>query len=289
MPAVAKVNPKALRIASMIGELPASPAIISAVMGLTSDLDSNVADISRVLASDQSLTAKVLKLSNSSFYGRSKEVKSLQEAILILGFFTVRSIVIATSTHRLYSTSRAEAPQSKLWRHTLSTAIASRQIAEHLGHVAKEEIFIGALLHDIGKLVMIQHLYDEYADVIASVEGRHRAFVEAETEQLGFTHCDVAGILLEKWSFPSSLTDAIRTHHNLPPCDPDRPVPLSYLISLGNQMAKNLGVGFDDRRSGDLMAEPAAVALGLDRLTLELLQEQVQQHYQSEVRIFEEA
>lgn len=85
------------RIISTLGDLPASPAIVSTVMGLTSNPDSKVTEISKVLSADQSLTAKVLKLSNSSFYGRPKGVKTLQEAILLLGFFTVRSIVVATS------------------------------------------------------------------------------------------------------------------------------------------------------------------------------------------------
>ena len=114
------------RIISTLGDLPASPAIVSTVMGLTSNPDSKIVDISKVLSADQSLTAKVLKLSNSSFYGRPKEVKTLEEAILLLGFFTVRSIVIATSAHTMYTKEIAGNSPEKLWQHSLATAVAAR-------------------------------------------------------------------------------------------------------------------------------------------------------------------
>lgn len=122
MKTVTTSNSTLEKIIGTIGDLPASPAVVSVVMGLTSNLDSNVDEISKVLCSDQSLTAKVLMLSNSSFYGRSKEVVSLDEAIPILGFFSVRSMVIATSAQTMYSSGEKDNPREWLWRHSLSTA-----------------------------------------------------------------------------------------------------------------------------------------------------------------------
>ena len=157
-------------IISTVGELPASPAIVSSLMSLTSDLDSTVDDISKVLAADQSLTARVLKLSNSPYYGRTKGVTSLDDAIFLLGFFTVRSMVIATSAHQIYKGGGESDSTSKLWRHSLSTAVACRQIAKRIKHPDKDEIFIAGLLHDIGKLVMLDKLKDRYRDIVAEVE-----------------------------------------------------------------------------------------------------------------------
>ncbi len=282
------VNPTVDKIISTIGELPASPAIVSAVMGMTSDLDANVTDISRVLAADQSLTAKVLKLSNSSFYGRSKEVKSLHEAILILGFFTVRSMVIATSTHRMFNGGESQAAQGKLWRHTLSAAIAARQVAAWLRYPEKDEVFIAALLHDIGKLVLLQKLPSPYGAVIQRVEKDHGDFYVVERERLGFTHCDVAQVLLKKWSFPESLIKAIYNHHDLPDPEHVGPPPMAYIINLGNYLSKTLGVGFGDRRIESLSSLPAARALGFDEDSLDELQQTFAEHYQTEVKIFEE-
>ena len=276
------------KIVDTIGELPASPAIVSAVMGLTSNLNSKVTDVSKVLASDQSLTAKVLKLSNSSFYGRSKEVKTLQKAILILGFFTVRSMVIATSAHSMFSKGGQDGPEVQLWRHSLSTAVAARQIAKHLCHPEQQEVFIAALLHDIGKLVLIQRLPDQYQQVLTEVEGTAGEFIEVETRLLGFNHCDVASLLLEKWFFPSNLCEAILTHHHPKNSEAGRPASLAELIYLGNHMAKRLEVGFNDRRIENLAETDTASDLRLDEATLDDIYGQVAEHYTAEIGIFED-
>lgn len=276
------------KIISTIGELPASPAIVSAVMGLTSNLDSKVADVCKVLSRDQTLTAKVLKLSNSSFYGRSKEVSSLQEAILILGFFTVRSMVVATSAHSMYELEESDSPQTKLWRHSLSSAVAARQIAKHLGHPDKEEIFIATLLHDIGKLVLLQKLSQVYEQVVEEVEKTRGSFFEVESKRLGFTHCGVALTLLEQWSFPRSLIQAIHEHHELPSMEDSGIVPISYVINLGNYMAKRLDVGFHDQRVDSLSDLNSARAMSLDEEVLERLSQESQEHYQIEAKILDE-
>ncbi|MCK4607703.1 MAG: HDOD domain-containing protein [candidate division Zixibacteria bacterium] len=275
------------KIISTIGDLPASPAVVSAVMGLTSNLDSNVTEVSRLLSSDQSLTAKVLKLSNSSFYGRSMEVKTLQEAILVLGFFTVRSLVVATSAYTMYNKGGRDEAEAKLWRHSLSTAIAARQIAAFIKHPEKEEVFIAALLHDIGKLVLFQKLAGRYDEIVHTVERENRSFAQIESAELGFTHCDIARALLVKWSFPPSLTTAIHQHHEPPTPAEGQPVHIAQVINLGNMMAKKLDVGFRDYRVENLSELESAQVMGLAEEELAELFEEFQQHYRCEVSIFE--
>ncbi len=288
MPHTTDANATLDRIIATLGELPASPTIVSAVMGLTSNLDSKITDVSKVLASDQSLTAKVLKLSNSSFFGRSKEVCSLHEAVMVLGFFTVRSMVIATSAQTMYNKGSADGPRAKLWRHSLSTAVTTRQIAAEVRHPEKEELFIAALLHDIGKLVLMEKLSPRYDELVSTIESKGDSFFEAENRELGFDHCDVSQILLEKWSFPAQLSESIYRHHELPPIeDPESPVPMEYVISLGNDLSKRMGVGFGDRCPELLAESPAAMALGLDEERLTEILEQAQKHYTDEVRILE--
>ncbi len=275
-------------IIATIGDLPASPAIVSTVMGLTSDLNSKLVDVSRVLSSDQSLTAKVLKLSNSSFYGRSGGVKSLQEAVLILGFFTVRSIVVATSAYGMFKREDKNGPEAKLWRHSLSTAVAARQLADAVGHPESEEVFIAALMHDIGKLVMIQRLSEKYRKIIAQVEETAGRFDEIELRVFGFTHCDVAAVLLEKWSFPSSLIRGIELHHNLPEMDDTADTLVPHVIHLANYMAKRLQVGFTDYYVEDLANLDSAQALSLNEDKIAAIDDQFRDRYEAEMGVFEE-
>lgn len=289
MPAATSSNPVLQRILETVGELPASPAVVSSVMGLTSNLDSKITDISNVLAADPSLTAKVLKLSNSSFYGRPKGVISLQEAVLILGFFTVRSMVIATSAHTMYSKGDADGTRSRLWQHSLYSAVAGRQIATHIKHPKREDVFISALLHDIGKLVLLQRMPQRYKEVLEAVARQQGSFIEIEREILGFTHCEVAAILLEKWSFPTSLTEAIEYHHDPPPPLEDQPIPVAHIVCLANQMAKLTDVGFPDRKIENLSELESAKLMSLDQETLDTIFEQVQEFYKIETSIFEGA
>ena len=285
---VSEPNRAVERIASTIGELPSSPAIVSAVMGLTSNLDADPGEISRVMATDQSLTAKVLKLSNSSFYGRSKQVCSLQEAILILGFYTVRSIVVATSTRSMFEDQGAGSPQGKLWCHSLASAIAARQLAARVGHPNKDEIFIAALLHDIGKLVLMKNLEEQYALLIENVEETHDEFNRLEQEQFGFNHAEVAAVLLEKWCFPTNLCEAVSQHHDLPEYSGEGPVPIAHMINLGNRLAKCIEVGFEDKHDEDLTSNEAARALNLTAEDIEELIQQIREFYAAEAGIFEE-
>ncbi|MEE8577790.1 MAG: HDOD domain-containing protein, partial [candidate division Zixibacteria bacterium] len=234
-------------------------------------------------------TAKVLKLSNSSFYGRSKEVQSLEEAVLILGFFNVRSIVVATAAHSLYGGKGEDNNESKLWRHSLLSAVAARQVARHVRHPAMEELFIAALLHDIGKLVLMQKVGSRYKEIIERVEAGDGSFVDLEAECLKFNHCDVAEILLDAWSFPPSLTDIISGHHELPELEEGQQASSIHIIDLSNQIAKLAGVGFADQLSQEIHETKTAQAMSLDAGTLDLLTQEIMEYYQAEINILEGA
>lgn len=273
------------KIISTIGDLPATPAIIASLMSLTSNVNSDIEKITKNLLADQSLTARVLKLANSSFYGRAKAVATLQEAIILLGFNTLRSLVLATSTHRMYQNGQSDDVQDKLWEHSLATAIASRMLAKKCGFDHSEEAFIAGLLHDIGKLVLTQKISDDYKEIIEKVEAEHTKFIDAEDEKFGFNHTDVALLLLHKWSFPAEIVNAVYEHHDPKKTD-DGSMPLSFLLNLGNMMAKKLGVGFDDYHCDDLSLLPTATALNLDEETLEAMQEVLAERFKEEKELF---
>ncbi|UCC44768.1 MAG: HDOD domain-containing protein [Candidatus Zixiibacteriota bacterium] len=273
------------KIITTIGDLPASPAIMSTILGLTSDPDSRVAEISRVMSMDQSLTAKVLRLSNSSYYGRSRKVTTLNEAIQILGFQALRSMVITTSAHAIYLGEDPDGIRMRLWRHSLSSAVTARQIARHMNHPSAEEAFVAALLHDIGKLVLIQKLPGYYREIVHEVLEGVQTFLEVEQRALHFTHCDVASILLEHWSFPPGLVSAIHRHHSPPRVGNNAPPTVACLACLGNHLSKKMGVGFSDRQIENLAEAEFVAGLSLDEPTLGKILEDSREHYESEIAI----
>ena len=273
------------KITSAIGDLPSSPAIITTLIGLTSDINTDIGKIGKTILADQSLTAKLLKLSNSSFYGRSKEVVSLREAIILLGFQTLRSLVVATSTRSLYHGSISAATVDVLWEHSLATALASRQIAEAIRHPQAEESFIAGLMHDLGKLIMLQKLNKDYKKIISQVEENGGSFIELEDKTFGFNHTDVGLLILHKWSFPIILSNAVFEHHN--PIENEESLPsLAYIVHLANHMAKSFGAGFSDYAVEDLVKLPSAVRLGFDCEQLETLQSRASERYAAEKDLY---
>lgn len=234
-----KSLPQLQRLIETLGDLPSSPAVVSAVIGLTRDLNTDLNQLGKVLSADQALTAKVLRLSNSSFYGRLKKVGTINEAIMILGFYTLRSLVIASSTHSLYQQKDPTKFLPILWEHSLGTAVAARLLGQKVRHPQHEEAFICGLLHDIGKLVMTQKLPGEYA-LLRRLIGSKFDWRDAEQEQFGYTHVDVGVLLLEKWNFPRILIDAIALHHTEPEADPGRPATIAQLVWIANPISASI-------------------------------------------------
>jgi putative nucleotidyltransferase with HDIG domain len=198
-------------------------------------------------------------------------------------------MVIATSAHGMYSSGGDNVAQVKLWRHSLSTATAARQIAKQIKHPEKEEVFVAALLHDVGKLVLLQKLPEWYLRIIGEVEKHGCSFSSIESRVFRFDHCDVASVLLSKWSFPASLVRAISYHHQPPALRSADVVPVAQIINLANYMAKNLDVGFDDEKVENLTDLESAQSMALDEETLNQISEEFQGHYREEIRTFEES
>lgn len=232
------------KMIGQLGELPSAPLILSKALKLTSDLKSNIEDISKSIASDQTLTAKVIRLSNSPLYGRMQEISSLSEAITVLGFNQVKSIIVTASTSQMFQSG----PQTKianiLWEHSLATALGSRLVASKYGGVDKEEAYLCGLLHDIGKLVILQSAPDIYHNIIAEVKESGRPFHQVEGRLLGYNHVQVGQVLLSKWNFPIRLVSQISGHHSTNLSKPETSISLKRVIAFADSTAKYIGAGF---------------------------------------------
>lgn len=228
-----------------LGDLPSSPAIVSAVIGMASDLNTNLTELGKVLSSDQGLTAKVLRLSNSSFYGRSKQIGTVDEAIMTLGYYTLRSLVVASSSHAIFKQKDATRFLPVLWDHSLAAAVAARLLGRQTRHPQTEEAFIGGLLHDVGKLVLTQKRPEAYAAVRekATADGQ---WCLHEKETFGLTHVDVGVAVLELWNLPRVLVEAVALHHQELKNSGDRPATLAQLIALSNRVAHSLSAPWRD-------------------------------------------
>ncbi len=202
-------------VVAKIDELPAIPALVMRALELIDDPRSHVNQLAEVLSSDQALTAKILRLANSAYYSFPRKVATITDAIVILGFSTLKSLIIAASTYNLLNreVEGYGLAQGELWKHSISCAMTARLLAKRIRFRSPETAFVAGLLHDIGKVVLNAYMKEEFEEILKYVETEQVPFMKAEKEILGFDHAEIGAKVAEKWNFPEELVRAIRYHH----------------------------------------------------------------------------
>ena len=226
-----------------VRDLPALPAAVLRVMQLTDDPKASAADVARAMASDQALALRVLKLANSAFYGASRRISTVSEAVVILGMRTTRNLVMATGCQDMLEVSVGgyAMPRGALWRHSLACGSAAQALAIRAKYRATEEAFVAGLLHDIGKVVLNMYLKEQFVKVLIRAAGGKITYVEAEREILGFDHAEAGARLLERWNLPANLVSAVRYHHR--PLQDEPKSLLPCIVHVADAICLTLGIG----------------------------------------------
>lgn len=203
------------KVVAKLGDLPAMPDVVAGVMELTADANVAVSEVSALIERDPALTAKLLKVSNSSYYGMRQVVGTLKLALVILGVREVRNIVVGISVLESLKDATTEKllVREGLWNHSILVASYSKKLGSHLELGLQGEDFIAGLLHDIGKLVLWKQMHEDYVDVYKAAHDDGIPLHEMEFEQFGFDHADAASAVAEAWGLPETLSNALRCHH----------------------------------------------------------------------------
>jgi putative nucleotidyltransferase with HDIG domain len=221
--------------------LPPMPVVATRVMRELMSPETSADSLSKIIETDQALVTRILKIANSAFYGCARKVGSIRLAIVVLGFNTLKNLVIATSTKSLYQ--KQNATEQALWEHSLGVGISAHVLAMALCPASLEDAFTTGLLHDIGKLILYTRDPDGYPEVVEA-QTRGISSHVTEKDKYGFTHADVGSVLAEKWNLPETLESAIGLHHSL---DSGRfaklkpqPKELTALTNLADGVTKQL-------------------------------------------------
>jgi len=267
-------------------DLPAMPHVASKVLELAGNPDTTAAKLQQVISDDQAMAARILKIANSALYGCSRKIKTLTDAIVMLGFNTIRSLVVTSAARNMYLKGGKSMglKERLLWEHSMGCGIAARLLVQMRHPQLAEEAFLAGLMHDIGKLVLNQYASDAFDRVVQDVYNEGRMFLEVEQELLGFDHTEVGAMLVSKWKLSTQLEEAIRHHHNADAFSVDRPV-LCYL-DLANNLCKREGVGFIELPDLDLMALKSTQVLGFNSGELEAMRVRLRETLESEMEIF---
>jgi len=216
-----------------IDSFPVLPVTVTRLMEVTNDPESSVQDVIDVILPDQSLCLTVLKIANSVLFGRPKKVDSIKLAVSILGFNEVERIAL---TKALINSFSKLAKQNKLfvdkfWEHSFVCGMAARTIAQDL-HFTPDIAFMGGLIHDIGKLIMLETFVADYATEYWMTKFSSEEMLREELQMFSFTHDTVGGQLLTKWLFPENLTTAVAHHHH--PADACEEKGVACIIQLAD-------------------------------------------------------
>ena len=259
-----ELQEKLRRITDKIVGLPTLPSMLQNINRLMLNPRTSAKEVAQLISSDPAIASKVLRVVNSSFYGFPNRISTITHAIVILGFNTVKSIVLSSTIFDVFKgeKERVSFDRKNFWRHSVGCGAASRAVGRLVGYSALEEIFIAGLLSDIGKIVLDQFLHEHFSKIMDSVRTRDCLLIDAEKETLGVTHAEVGAWLFEKWNMSKGLIEAIRFHHN--PAMAGEHQRLASIVHLGDILVRAMRFGSGGDGKIPAISDVAWQALGLD-------------------------
>jgi len=249
-------------------ELTPLKAVAAKAIQLAEDERAAAMDLATVISSDQALTAKLLRLSNSAYYGYARRISTVREAVILLGMRTVRSVAIASGIIDAFAVPQVDQrfDCDLFWAHSVTVGLLSEAIARETKAVRPEDAFTAGVIHDIGKLAMMLTEPQLFARTVQLVVVDEMTYDAAEVQVFGVSHAQVGARLAQRWKFPESLVEAIQAHH------PARPVTridsLASVVASANLACNREGlacgfdwVGDECRRPAEALAPQVDVAL----------------------------
>jgi putative nucleotidyltransferase with HDIG domain len=231
------------KIGRSLNRLPAFPATVNKVTSLINNPDSSLSELVEVIRLDQAITANILRMCNSAYFGLRHKVDNVHDAIMYLGKKNVVRAVMAAGCSRFFKdTPGYEAEAKDLWEHAVGTALMSQILAKKILKHEDSQLFTAALMHDIGKIILGEFVSEKYHEIMNGMSVRACSFLEAEEEVLGMNHAEVGGVITAAWNFPQDIQQAIAYHHR-PDRNPATASPMPWLIHLADQGCLMMGIG----------------------------------------------
>lgn len=194
--------------------LPSIPYIFTEVLRALDDDKMKASSIAGIIERDQSLTARVLTIANSPFYGFARRISTVELAIVLIGTNSIKEVVISMILQRFFGRIRKDIFDiQNFWNYSVFCGACARTLARRLGYKLAGEAFVAGVMHDIGILILSEHFQQQFAQMRTIQTALNYSFVEAEKTILNSTHCGIGAWLAEKWRLPEKLVNAIKYHH----------------------------------------------------------------------------
>lgn len=285
MSSTVTVNTLENRLKQIIGNirsLPTPPIVFEQIQKVINNPDTSVKDVAQILAEDPAMSVKVLKLTNSVFYGLSREIDSVGHAVMIIGLEAVKNLVLSASVLSMFKANEeTKRYHADFWRHSLSTGLVARLIAREYqkGRILNSDpAFSAGLIHDIGKMIICCFLPKEHKQILDYLEAHPEVTdLEAETATLGFNHAQLGRQLAITWKLPNRLADTVGYHHS--PDLENESDNLAYLINLADFIANTGSVDHDKKSTKYKLASGTLEFFKIDDTYIEDVKSRLVEEY----------
>lgn len=228
--------------------LPTLPTVVSKMIDLVDNPRTSTTSLAGLISTDQALTARMLKMANSAYYGFSREIYTVNNAIVVMGYNAVKEMGLSLSVFDVFkdTSNFRHFDVAQYWQHSIGCGVAAKMIAIRFCPKHASEAFVAGLLHDIGKIVINQYLHDDFVKIMNRVADNHENMDIVEIEILGTHHGEIGGWLADRWRLPITMSDAIKNHH-FPWKSKQAPL-LVAIVNLANYLCHSTGVGNSGRQ-----------------------------------------
>lgn len=229
-----------MKIVALAGPrgIPSMPGAARLAFQLATDPNAANRDFIKVLEADEGLAARVLRIANSVYYDRGLGTNSIEQAVVVIGTSNLRSLISATTLKDIFPS--AHAYRSMLWQHDLGVAIASREMARLTIPGEEEAAFLAGLMHDVGKLLLLQRFGEDYAKILLKACRSNESLTQLEEDTYVVNHTEIGQYIGEQWNFSPDIIAAIRNHHQ--PFQ-DMPLSITLLVKAADTVTHALGIG----------------------------------------------
>lgn len=276
---------KTLALTQVVNNIRELPALPSVVLDLISSFERENVDVTTLadkISTDQALAAKTLRLANSSFYGLAAKVKTVKQAIVVLGFDSARALAVASGVIDSFGHGKGgEIDVIEFWRHSVAAAVCARSVARSC-QLDQDDAFIAGLLHDIGRLVLATGFPEEYRQAVQFAAEHDVAISEAEVQVLGVDHQRIGQMLAEGWKFPAVIQRAIGQHHT--PAREDL-CGLPGVVHLANAIVQMLDLGGGEGASTPQLLDAAWDALRISEEQLKGICRETEAQFEEACRV----
>lgn len=252
-------------IVGRVHSVPSLPEVVTQVVRLINDPRSSADQIHKIMVKDQAMAAKILRMVNSVYYGLPDPVHNLEQAIVILGFKTIRSIAMSIAVLNLFQQQDANFNMKSFWTHSAVMAQISRLLAAKAQLPDPEMAFIAGLLKDIGMLILVQYAPDETKKTIAVAREFRYDIQRATRKVIATDHAEIGGWLCEQWELPPELSDSIRNQSNLAEA---KDVKLTSVLMFGEYLCGLKKIRFAGQCAEPKIDPEVWTHLGIDKTAL---------------------